>query len=88
MLAAPRAAHAVAAALVQVTNTAANPAVRQSVPKPFQTAPRFTATRFRPIKAWSSRPPMLRPSAARRWCKQVSSLAQVRVKSNSGTRPE
>jgi hypothetical protein len=31
MLAAPRAAHAVAAALVQVTNTASNPAVTQDV---------------------------------------------------------
>jgi len=31
-LAVPRAAHAVAAALVQVTNTAANPAITQSVP--------------------------------------------------------
>ena len=31
MLAAPRAAHAIAAALVQVTNTAANPAITQSV---------------------------------------------------------
>jgi hypothetical protein len=32
MLAAPRAAHAVAATLVQVTNTAANPAITQSAP--------------------------------------------------------
>ncbi len=32
MLAAPRAAHAIAATLVQVTNTSANPAVTQSVP--------------------------------------------------------
>ncbi len=33
MLAAPRAAHAIAATLVQVTNTAANPAITQGVEK-------------------------------------------------------
>jgi hypothetical protein len=32
MLAAPRAAHAIAATLVQVVNTPSNPAITQSVP--------------------------------------------------------